>query len=66
MFFKQFFDKKLAQTSYMVACQKTKEAILIDPKRVLDEYAEVANAEGFDITHIAETHIHADFCFRTA
>ncbi|HIW13149.1 MAG TPA: MBL fold metallo-hydrolase [Candidatus Salinicoccus stercoripullorum] len=61
MFFKQFFDKKLAQTSYMVACQKTKEAILIDPKRVLDEYAEVANAEGFDITHIAETHIHADF-----
>jgi len=61
MFFKQFFDKKLAQTSYMVACQKTKEAILIDPKRVLDEYAEVANADGFDITHIAETHIHADF-----
>jgi len=61
MFFKQFFDKKLAQTSYMVACQKTKEAIIIDPKRVVDEYAEVAEAEGFNITQVTETHIHADF-----
>ncbi|MET3110900.1 glyoxylase-like metal-dependent hydrolase (beta-lactamase superfamily II) [Salinicoccus halitifaciens] len=61
MFFKQFFDKKLAQNSYMVACQMTKEAIIIDPKRVLDEYSETAEAEGFDITHVTETHIHADF-----
>ncbi|GAB3067852.1 rhodanese-like domain-containing protein [Salinicoccus sesuvii] len=61
MFFKQFFDQKLSQTSYMVACQKTKEAIIIDPKRVLDEYAEVAQSEGFTITSATETHIHADF-----
>ncbi|WP_020007177.1 MBL fold metallo-hydrolase [Salinicoccus albus] len=61
MFFKQFFDKKLAQTSYMVACQKTQEAIVIDPKRVIDEYEEVAKAEGFNITQVTETHIHADF-----
>ncbi|MFC3418680.1 rhodanese-like domain-containing protein [Salinicoccus hispanicus] len=61
MFFKQFFDKKLAQTSYMVACQKTKEAIIIDPKRVIGEYEAVANAEGFNITQVTETHIHADF-----
>src|SRR5699024_12296175 len=61
MYFKQFFDKKLAQTSYMVACQQTKEAIIIDPKRVLDEYEKVAAEEGFNITHGTETHIHADF-----
>lgn len=61
MYFKQFYDQKLSQTSYMVACQKTKEAIIIDPKRVLDEYAETANAEGFKITQATETHIHADF-----
>ena len=61
MFFKQFFDKKLAQTSYMVACQKTQEAIIIDPKRVIDEYEEVAKEEGFNITQVTETHIHADF-----
>lgn len=61
MFFQQFYDQKLAQTSYMVGCQKTNEAIIIDPKRVLDEYEEVANREGFTITHATETHIHADF-----
>lgn len=61
MFFKQFFDKKLAQTSYMVACQKTQEAIIIDPKRIIDEYEEVAKSEGFNITQVTETHIHADF-----
>ncbi|WP_411842414.1 MBL fold metallo-hydrolase [Salinicoccus sp. HZC-1] len=61
MFFKQFYDEKLSQTSYMVACQKTKEAIIIDPKRVLDDYIEVADKEGFKITKAAETHIHADF-----
>lgn len=61
MFFKQFYDEKLSQTSYMVACQRTKDAIIIDPARVLDEYGEVAEAEGFNITQAAETHIHADF-----
>lgn len=61
MYFKQFYDQKLSQTSYMVACQQTKEAIIIDPKRVLDEYEETANEEGFKITQAAETHIHADF-----
>ena len=61
MFFKQFFDSKLAQTSYMIACQQTNEAMIIDPKRVLDEYAEVAEQEGFKITQATETHIHADF-----
>lgn len=61
MYFKQFYDQKLSQTSYMVACQKTKEAIIIDPKRVLDEYKETADAEGFKITQATETHIHADF-----
>lgn len=61
MYFKQFFDSKLAQTSYMIACQKTNEAIIIDPKRVLDEYKEVADAEGFTIKYATETHIHADF-----
>lgn len=61
MFFKQFFDKKLAQTSYMVGCQKTQEAIIIEPKRMLDDYAEVAEQEGLKITHVTETHIHADF-----
>src|SRR5699024_1304106 len=61
MFFEQFYDQNLAQTSYMVGCQKTNEAIIIDPARILDDYEAVASREGLTITHVAETHIHADF-----
>ncbi|GAA0317075.1 persulfide dioxygenase-sulfurtransferase CstB [Oceanobacillus oncorhynchi subsp. oncorhynchi] len=61
MFFKQFYDQHLSQSSYLVGCQRTGEAIVIDPKRDIREYIEVAEAEGLTITHAAETHIHADF-----
>ncbi|MCD5140092.1 MULTISPECIES: persulfide dioxygenase-sulfurtransferase CstB [Mammaliicoccus] len=61
MFFKQFYDNHLSQASYLVACQRTGEAIVIDPVRDLTKYMEVADSEGFKITQAAETHIHADF-----
>lgn len=61
MFFKQFYDNHLSQASYLVGCQRTGEAIVIDPVRDLTKYIEVANSEGFKITQAAETHIHADF-----
>lgn len=61
MFFEQIYDKTLAQASYMIGCQVTKEAIVIDPKRDVDTYMELAKANNLHITHIAETHIHADF-----
>ncbi|MDW3796704.1 persulfide dioxygenase-sulfurtransferase CstB [Staphylococcus saprophyticus] len=61
MFFKQFYDNHLSQVSYLVGCQRTGEAIVIDPVRDLTKYMEVADSEGFKITQAAETHIHADF-----
>ncbi|MFQ3545293.1 rhodanese-like domain-containing protein [Halobacillus rhizosphaerae] len=61
MFFKSFFDEKLAQMSYMIACQQTGEALVIDPARDITPYLETAQKEGFTITGAAETHIHADF-----
>ncbi|WP_100332319.1 MBL fold metallo-hydrolase [Bacillus xiapuensis] len=61
MFFRSYFDEKLAQYSYMIACQKTGEAIVIDPARDITSYAETAKKEGFRLTAAAETHIHADF-----
>ena len=61
MFFKQFYDNHLSQASYLVGCQRTGEAIVIDPVRDLTKYIEVADSEGFKITQAAETHIHADF-----
>ncbi|MFD2571780.1 rhodanese-like domain-containing protein [Spirosoma soli] len=61
MFFQHIYDKSLAQASYLIGCQKTGESIVIDPKRDVDTYINVARQNGLRITHITETHIHADF-----
>lgn len=61
MLFRQYTDPKLAQYAYLVGCQKTGEALLIDPLRDIDPYVAAAEREGLTITAVAETHIHADF-----
>ena len=61
MLLKYFYDKSLAHASYMVGCQRSGEAIVIDPSRSVDQYIEAAAAEGLKIVASTETHIHADF-----
>ncbi len=61
MFFQHVYDKTLAQASYFIGCQEKGVAIVIDPKRDVDTYLEIAEQNKMRITHIAETHIHADF-----
>ncbi len=61
MYFQHIYEEGLAQASYFIGCQKTKEAIVIDPRRDIDVYLEIAENKNFNITHITETHIHADF-----
>ncbi len=61
MFFQHVYDKSLAQASYFIGCQKAGIAIVIDPKRDIDTYLEIAKQNNMKITHVTETHIHADF-----
>lgn len=61
MYFQHVYDKTLAQASYFIGCQKAGVALVIDPKRDVDTYLEIAKQNNMKITHIAETHIHADF-----
>ena len=61
MLFRQIVDPKLAQYAYLIGCQKTGEALVVDPERDIDRYLAAAAAEGLRITAVAETHIHADF-----
>ncbi len=61
MYFQHVYDKSLAQASYFIGCQAKGEAIVIDAKRDIDTYLEIAAQNNMKITHIAETHIHADF-----
>ena len=42
MFFERIYEEGLAQASYFVACQESKEAIIIDPKRDIDTYLQLA------------------------
>lgn len=61
MFFQHVYDKSLAQASYFVGCQKCGVAMVIDPRRDVDTYLKIAKQNNMQITHVAETHIHADF-----
>ena len=61
MFFQHVYDKTLAQASYFIGCQKAGVAAVIDPKRDVDTYLDIAKQNNMTITHVMETHIHADF-----
>ncbi|MBY0493015.1 MAG: MBL fold metallo-hydrolase [Cyanobacteria bacterium] len=61
MIVKRFFEPLIAQNSYLVACGDSHEAIVIDPNVNAQQYIDAAAAQHLRITHVTETHIHADF-----
>ncbi|MGD9691340.1 MAG: rhodanese-like domain-containing protein [Phycisphaerales bacterium] len=61
MLMRMIYDDRLAQAAYLIGCQRTGEAIVIDPERDVDRYLDLAKREGLRIVASAETHIHADF-----
>jgi hydroxyacylglutathione hydrolase len=61
MLLRYFYDKALAQGSYLVGCQASGEGLVIDPSRDIEPYLKAAAEEGLAIRHVTETHIHADF-----
>ena len=61
MLLKYFYDQALAHASYMVGCQRSKTALIVDPGRDIEGYLEAAAREGLEIVAVAETHIHADY-----
>ncbi|HEX6161831.1 MAG TPA: MBL fold metallo-hydrolase [Vicinamibacterales bacterium] len=61
MIVKRFFEPLIAQNSYLIACGAAGEAIVIDPNINAQQYIDAAEAQNVRITHVTETHIHADF-----
>jgi glyoxylase-like metal-dependent hydrolase (beta-lactamase superfamily II) len=59
MYFRQFYLGCLAHASYLIGSGE--EAAVVDPQRDIDIYLEDAEAHGFRIRHVIETHCHADF-----
>jgi glyoxylase-like metal-dependent hydrolase (beta-lactamase superfamily II)/rhodanese-related sulfurtransferase len=60
MFTQQFFVEGLGCASYIVGCEAKGTAAVIDPDREVQKYLDVAQSRGLTITHIIETHLHAD------
>ena len=61
MLLERIYDEDLAQASYFVGCQAKGEAIVIDPRRDLAPYLDLAARHGMRIVAVTETHIHADY-----
>lgn len=61
MLFRLLYDDRLAQAAYLIGCQRTGEALVIDPERDVERYRDAAAREGLRLTAVTETHIHADF-----
>ncbi|HUF12285.1 MAG TPA: rhodanese-like domain-containing protein [Longimicrobiales bacterium] len=61
MIVRRFYDENLAQASWLVGCAETGAALVVDPSRDVDPYIGAAERESLEITHVTETHIHADF-----
>ncbi|HSH76335.1 MAG TPA: MBL fold metallo-hydrolase [Longimicrobiales bacterium] len=61
MLLRRLYYGKLAQASYLIGCQRTGEAIVVDPHRDADLYLDVAREEAVRIRYVTETHIHADY-----
>jgi len=61
MLLERYYDDTLAQASYLIACERSGDAIIIDPNRQIDSYVRAAAARRVRIRYVSETHIHADF-----
>ncbi len=61
MKFTQYYLDCLSQASYLIGDETTGRAVVVDPRRDIDEYVRDAAADGLTIELAIETHFHADF-----
>ena len=61
MVFETVFTEGVAHLSYLIGDKATGKAAVIDPRRDVEVYLELARKHSLTITHVLETHIHADF-----
>lgn len=59
MMIQQLFTKGISHSSYLVGGSKT--CAVVDPRRDVQVYLDMAKRLGMKITHVLETHLHADF-----
>ncbi len=61
MIFQQLVNEESGCLSYVIGCGEAGQAIVVDPGRDrVAEYLGIARKKGLRITHVLETHTHAD------
>ncbi len=61
MILKQYYLGCLAHASYLIADERTKQAVVVDPQRDIEQYLRDAQEGGYAIKYVVLTHFHADF-----
>lgn len=60
MYFKQFLHDDTGCSSYFIASRASREAAVVDPQLDVRPYLDLARERGYTITHVIDTHLHAD------
>ncbi len=61
MLLERIYDEDLSQASYVIGCQAKGEAVVVDARRDIQPYLDLAAKNGMMIVAVTETHIHADY-----
>ena len=61
MIFRQFFEPDTCTYSYLLGCERTHKAVLIDPvSSEVEDYIRQLEQLGLSLCYTFETHVHAD------
>lgn len=60
MYFNQIAVPGLGCLSYAIGCPRARAMAVVDPKRDIQDYLNIAREEGMQVTHVFNTHVHAD------
>lgn len=60
MYFRQLLHEATGCIAYAAGCLSTRTVAIIDPQEDVSPYLEAAEAKGLRVTHVIDTHTHAD------